>query len=96
MPFYVLSPEADADLGDILAYTYETWGLAQARTYVRGLQTKFERLADQPGLGRARPELGAGIMSFAHEAHVVFYRMRTERLEIVRVLHKSRDVTAQF
>ena len=32
---------------------------------------RFDLLAEQPALGRARPEFGAGVRSFAVESYVI-------------------------
>lgn len=54
-------------------------------------------LADNPALGRARPELLPGLRSFvALGTYVLFYRPVGPDLELVRVLHAARDVDAVF
>ncbi|MCB1812009.1 MAG: type II toxin-antitoxin system RelE/ParE family toxin [Candidatus Competibacteraceae bacterium] len=38
MPEYRFTPEAENDLQQIIDYTLEQWGKAQARDYVDGLE----------------------------------------------------------
>jgi len=52
------------------------------------------KLADWPDLGRERLDLGQEMRSFPVETHVVYYRVNSEIVEVVRVLHGRRDVDA--
>ena len=45
---------------------------------------------------RVRDELAEGLRSFAVGRYVIFYRPISEGVEIVRVLHGSRDIDAIF
>lgn len=61
------------------------------------LLDKIERdamaLADQPMMGRARPELGEGLRSLQTATpYVLFYISVDEAIVIVRVLHHARDI----
>jgi toxin ParE1/3/4 len=40
---YLLSPAAQADLGQIWDYTRDRWGVDQAEEYLRELQRAIER-----------------------------------------------------
>ena len=51
---------------------------------------RFNLLAEQPGMGRVRPEFGPGVRSFAVENYVIYYRQEGEIL-IARILHGRRD-----
>jgi toxin ParE1/3/4 len=51
-------------------------------------------LATQPKMGRAREELANELRSFPVGRYVFFYRPLADGVEIVRVLHGARDVTA--
>jgi toxin ParE1/3/4 len=48
-------------------------------------------LADNPLIGRARPELKPGLRSFPHGDHLTFHRPAGSGVTIVRVLHGARD-----
>ena len=91
MAKYRLSVLADRDLGGIADYTIETFGLEQARRYGESLDTCFNLLADNPGIGRNADELAPGLHRFNHQSHVIFYRPVPGKLLIVRVLHESMD-----
>jgi toxin ParE1/3/4 len=53
---------------------------------------RSERLARFPKSGRARDELLPELRSVAVGAYVIFYREVDDGIEILRVLHGSRDV----
>jgi toxin ParE1/3/4 len=56
---------------------------------------RFELLAEQPRIGRHRPEFGHGVRSFVVDGYVVYYRHDRELL-IARVLHGRRDQAAAW
>jgi toxin ParE1/3/4 len=91
-----LSAAAAEDLAEIAEFTMLQFGLEQSRRYRDGLQSCFEALAENPQIGRAVPELGAGLRRFPHQAHVVFYRPQEGGVLIARVLHPSRDVNPEL
>ena len=56
----------------------------------------LKRLATQPMMGRARPELAPGLRSLPFRRHVVFYLPIDDGIDVVRVLHSVRDIDAAF
>ena len=56
---------------------------------------RFELLAEQPRMGRLRPEFGEGIRSFTVENYVIYYRHEGDVLG-ARVLQGRRDQTAAW
>jgi toxin ParE1/3/4 len=81
------------DLGDIFDYTEQEFGSAKATSYLLELETVFNQLISSPKLGRERDEIRANLRSMVHSSHVIFYRVRTDHIRIVRVLHSSRDLS---
>ena len=49
-------------------------------------------LAANPELGPARDDLLHGMRSSTFQKYLIFYRMRGERLEVLRVLRDKRDL----
>ena len=92
MPEYRFTPEAENDLQQIIDYTLEQWGKAQARDYVDGLEVLAGELADNPGLGTDRDPLIRGLLSFPYKSHVLYYLRQAHGMTIIRVLHKRMDV----
>lgn len=58
----------------------------------------FERLRENPHLGKDRPELSSSLKSFPLKKYVIFYfnDFSEKDLVIVRVLHSARDIENQF
>ena len=69
---------------------------AQADDFIDLIDAKFQNLSRQPGLGRRREELAAGLRSLPVGRYVIFYLQVQDCLQIVRVLHGARDVDAVF
>jgi len=69
---------------------------AQADDFIDLIDAKFQNLSRQPGLGRRREELVAGLRSFPVGRYVIFYLQVQDCLQIVRILHGARDLDAVF
>ncbi len=85
-----LSAAAEEDLAEIAAYTIETFGLNQARSYRVGLEECLTRIAAEPTLaGRSAEELAPALRFAAYGAHVLYFRLQEDgSVLIVRVLHE--------
>ena len=64
--------------------------------WVDQLDTQLRLLATQPLMGRARDELAPGIRSFPLGRYLVFYLPIGDGIDVVRVLHGTRDVDTAF
>ena len=93
---YKLVRAALADLRDIEAYTYDNWGAEQRNLYIRTFTAAFQRLAENPGAGRSRQDIRDGLRSYVCQQHIIFYRVSTSGVEILRIFHHSRDVRRVF
>lgn len=63
---------------------------------VEGFSQCFDRLLEYPELGRDYSILGPNYHRVPFESFVVFYRPSPSRIEIVRILHASRDLRGGF
>ena len=90
--------DADRDLVDIALYiASESQSRELASAFVERLRAKCRQLASLPAtLGTARPELCDDIRSTPCQGYVIFFRYRDDVLEVVNVLHGSRDVVSHF
>jgi toxin ParE1/3/4 len=88
-----LSPAAAEDLENILQYTFDTWGENQFVLYHNIFQETFNTiLADTEGhLSKCRDELFPLSRSIRSGHHVVFFRLRKNNIEIIRILHERMD-----
>jgi toxin ParE1/3/4 len=85
---YRLTPDAQADLIEIRRFTVQQWGKMQSEKYLSGLQQTFRLLASSPALGRSRPEVGSGVLSFPYVSHVIYYLIHERQSVIFGVLYK--------
>jgi toxin ParE1/3/4 len=88
-------PLAAADILDIWDHIAED-SIEQADRWVDKLDEKFELIATQPLMGRAREELSPKLRSFPFGRYVFFYEPIKDGIDVVRVLHSARDIDAVF
>ncbi|WP_305632155.1 type II toxin-antitoxin system RelE/ParE family toxin [Methyloversatilis sp.] len=90
-----LRPMAEADLLEIWTYIAEH-SVAEADRWTDRLDDSLRLWATQPRMERARDELSPGIRSLAFDRYVVFFEPSPDGIDVVRVLHGSRDIDEQF
>ena len=91
MPVVHRSALAEQDYRDIWRYIAADNPDAADRLLLR-IDSKLELYADNPGIGTARDNLAPGLRSFPVGNYLVFYRIVPDGIELVRVLHGSRDL----
>ena len=87
----VIAPAAKTDLKDIYQYGLRQWGQTQSESYLESIKEQFWTLTDQLLIGIDRSELLSGARSLPIESHTLFYRVTTDTVEIIRVLHGRQD-----
>jgi toxin ParE1/3/4 len=92
---YRLSALAERDLDAIWSYVAEDASPASADRLIDAIIDRFELLAEQPRMGRLRPEFGEGVRSFVVESYAIYYRHEGKVL-IARILHGRRDQAAAW
>ncbi len=60
------------------------------------LQARWRSLLSKPGIGSKRDELQMGMRSITEWNYVIYYQATSEEVEVVRVLHSSRDIARIF
>ena len=60
------------------------------------IEAKCHRLGQYPELGRSRDELLPKLRSFPASSYVIFYRIATDEIQVIRILHGSRDAQAEL
>jgi toxin ParE1/3/4 len=88
-------PLAALDVLDIWDHIADD-NVAAADRWVDELDAAFSRLATQPMMGRARPELAPDLRSFPFGRYVIYYVPLSDGIDVVRVLHSARDVDGPF
>lgn len=85
------SPAARDDLMDIALYIAQD-NPTRASTFVDELEDRCAALGKAPGIGTARPELGAGIFMLPHGRYLIFYRRTRAGVRVERIMHGARDI----
>jgi toxin ParE1/3/4 len=99
-----LTAAAEADFREILRWTTDRFGRAQARSYARTLSAAIEALAEGPSVvgARMRDDVSNGLFTL-HVArggrkgrHLVMFQVGRDRdrdvIEVLRVVHDSMDL----
>lgn len=89
------APAAEADAAEIWAYIAEDSESAADRLLTR-FDRMFRTLADQPQIGKSTEELAPNLRFIPIGSYLVFYRPLKDGVEIVRLLHGARDISAEF
>ncbi len=87
----IISPVAQDDLKNIYQFGLRNWGVNQSLKYLENLKERFWALIKQPLIGIERSELMPEMRSFPVESHIVFYQVRSKKIEIIRILHGRQD-----
>ncbi len=91
MSVLLLSPEAEQDLIDIWLYIAEDSSV-NAGHYTDKLYDNGIILAENPQIGTERPDLMDELRSFPVDHYVLYCREKNNGIEMIRVLHASRDI----
>jgi toxin ParE1/3/4 len=92
----LFSPEAIEDLENIWVYIAQN-SPTQADCFLDKLETLCkEDLSLFPQIGSGRDYLSPGVLALPFRNYMIYYRCIEERVEIVRVLHGSRDMGGIF
>jgi len=93
MSKYTLRASAKSDLKEIGRYTQKEWGIAQRDKYLRQLESRFLSLAKTPRMGRSRNDVKTDYFSFQENAHVIFYLIKKDHIEILAIIHQRMEPT---
>ena len=104
MAAYRFYPRADAAQDRIWRDTSDTWGEAQADTYIRGLHAHLQRLCDNRLIWRRLPQklsVPSDIKRKAYfsryERHFVFFReLGNGDLGVMNILHEKMDLPVRL
>jgi toxin ParE1/3/4 len=95
-PAILWSPEAVADIDHLWDYYVQAAGRGTANRILREIAAAVAVIDDFPFAGRARDEIRPGLRSLAAAPQIVFYRLKDDRPEIVRVLDSRQDIEEIF
>lgn len=90
----VLSRRAQEDLLETWEYIAEHDELA-ADHYIDYLRERAMELLEFPELGRMRNEISPDLRTLLARNHLLFYRIHSNEIQILRILHGPRDLPNQ-
>lgn len=90
-PKYSLSVRAEWDMRQIYSYGADQFDLDQADRYNMGLEGCFERLAENPRMGRERKEISAGVRGFPYHAHLILYEVADDGTVVILRIRNGRE-----
>ena len=92
MAEFRFTPKAQGDLDGIFDYTVTHWGLSQALRYTDLIEAACAGLAEAPlhsqDCGLVRP----GYRRRNVGQHVVYFRVASYGITVIRILHQRMDV----
>ncbi len=91
----IRTPQANLDLLEIWDYISEA-SEERADRVLDGINERCRMLAVFPQAGRERNDLIVGLRSLIVGNYVIFYQPIDDGIEVLRVLHGSRDVPGVF
>mgnify|MGYP006309627291 CR=1 FL=1 len=91
----ILSNEAFSDLEDIWSHIAAD-SVRNADGFIDQLYRKCVEISELDAIGRKRDELSPGLLSLSYKKYVIFFLRTKDRVEIVRILHGSRDLQKHF
>lgn len=95
-PAILWSAEALDDIDHLWDYYVHAAGHVTADKILRDVAKTVAVIDDFPLAGRARDEIRAGLRSLAAAPQIVFYRLKDDQPEIVRVLDGRQDIEEIF
>ena len=75
-----------------LEYTCKEWGASQADRYLQLLISRFDRLAENPSLGKQRDDIKSGYFCFPEGRHLIFYTIQKSKIDTIGIPHQRMDV----
>jgi len=91
----IISDQAAADLEEI----WQHIGIdnpSVADKFVEGIYEKCLLVKENPEIGRNRDELLPGIRCLSVKKYLIFYRIKSNAVQIVRILIGYRDIDSIF
>lgn len=56
----------------------------------------MEKLAEQPGKGRARPDIAEDYHSYVCASHTIYYQKYAQSVVIIGILHQRMDAPSRL
>lgn len=95
MNSYRYASDANSDIEEIAFYLFDLNPIAAYR-FLNALEKTCELLAEQPLIGRPRPEFTENLRSFPVGNYLIFYTPAPHGIDVARVIYGGRDLPEVF
>ena len=92
----LFTPLAAEDLREIWVYLAENSDSETANKFLSAIKKKCETVSEFPEIGRVRHEYLVNLRSFPFGKYIIFYLPLEQGIEVLRIVHGSRDVQQVF
>jgi toxin ParE1/3/4 len=86
-----LKPKANEDLENIYSYSVLNFGKTKAIEYISDFDQAFINISKGESIGNNCDYIKLDLLKFNVNSHVVFYRLKQNITEIIRILHQKQD-----
>ena len=91
-----ISKAAAKDLQSIWLFTKEMWSERQADRYCQLIMNEIQAICMHPHAGMNYGHVRTGYYASKVKSHLIFYRIKSKKLEVIRILHERMDLLQQF
>jgi toxin ParE1/3/4 len=95
MPVIQKTAQAEEDLIELWLYIAQENPNAADRV-LTDIEACFQTLADNPLIGRLRPDIAPELRYFMAGKYLILYRTVPDGVQMVRVIHGARDLSNLF
>ena len=95
MTQYIIAPVAIQDLDEITSY-FASRNVDAGDRLLDQFQKKCRYLAQFPQIGRSYKTIRPYLRGVPMDGYIIFYRIETDRIEIMRVVKGNRDLESLF
>jgi len=92
---YIIAPSASGDLNEIIDYFSEL-NIEKGERFIATFEKKCKNLMNFPRLGRTYGEIREGLRGIPLNGYIILYQITDDTLEILRIVHGSRDLNVLF
>jgi toxin ParE1/3/4 len=91
----IIADQAKEDMMEIWLYIASD-SIRGADNFIDFLYEKCTNLCSMPEIGKKRDELLSGLRCLPANRYLIFYRIRHDSIEIIRILSGYRDIESIF
>jgi toxin ParE1/3/4 len=92
---YIIAPEAAKDLEEISTY-YSINNAEAGEKLIDEFEARCKYLVSFPNIGRSYKNIRSYLRGISFSGYILFYRVGSDEIEILRVVNGNRDLEALF